>query len=216
MSDFLESKIREYNCDLAYIKCAHEGLLDALNANLISAPEFTEALLPFMASARTVSQELKTLSRQRKIMEEDLEEEASNKRRRQGEPDVELLERAYVDSIMPKVMSATAKQKKDKDFQEHRFNASNFKRDVTTYYGISKGTAYCHLSGEWNARDVKAAHLVPRSLTGDEISHLFGVRKILLSDPRNGIDSLFFYHINLINTNWLASPFAPRKPQDCP
>ncbi|KAJ5951595.1 uncharacterized protein N7479_010008 [Penicillium vulpinum] len=187
VSDFLESKIKEYRCDLDYIQCAHEGLVEALDTNLISATEFADALQPFMASARTVSHELKTLNLQRKIMEEDLEEQASNKRRRQGEPDVELLERAYVDSIMPKVMSATAQQQKDKELREHHFNASNFKRDVALYYGIPKGMAYCHLSGEWNAHDVKAAHLVPRSLTGDEISHLFGVRKIVLSDTRNAL-----------------------------
>ncbi|KAJ9194380.1 hypothetical protein DTO166G4_1596 [Paecilomyces variotii] len=34
---------------------------------------------------------------------------------------------------------------------------------------------------------VKAAHLVPKSLTGEETSYIFGVDEFIRFDPRNGI-----------------------------
>ncbi|KAJ5384009.1 hypothetical protein N7517_001920 [Penicillium concentricum] len=187
VSDFLESKIRDYKVDLDYIQCAHEGLLEARDADMLTGPEYVAALRPFMKSARSASQELKALSCQRKILEEDLEEQASVKRQRQGEPDIEILERAYIDSILPKVMAATAKPPKNKMIVGSQFNACNFKRDVNEYYGIPKKKGFCHLTGNWDPADIKAAHLVPKSLSGDEIAHLFGVETLVLSNPSNAL-----------------------------
>lgn len=42
------------------------------------------------------------------------------------------------------------------------------------------------LLGIFNAEDIKAAHIVPKSLNGDEIAHLFGVEELVPEDPRNG------------------------------
>ncbi|KAM5445498.1 hypothetical protein MaudCBS49596_007482 [Microsporum audouinii] len=45
-----------------------------------------------------------------------------------------------------------------------------------------------HLTGAWyTAKYVRAAHLGPKSLGGDELKHLFGVGEVVLEDPRNGI-----------------------------
>jgi hypothetical protein len=38
----------------------------------------------------------------------------------------------------------------------------------------------------WDSKSVKAAHLVLKSLLGDELSYLFGVGEVILSNPRNG------------------------------
>ncbi|KAJ5496896.1 hypothetical protein N7463_008883 [Penicillium fimorum] len=190
ISDFLELKIRDYKIDLDYIQCAHEGLLRALDANALTGPEYVTALQPFMKSARSASQELKTFSRQRKILEEHFEEQAIVKRQRQGEPDVEILERAYIETILPKVMSATAKLPKNKTIVGSQFNTCNFKRNVNKYYGIPEKAGLCHLMGNWDLADIKAAHLVPKSLSGDEIAYLFGVEMLELSNPSNGNYSL--------------------------
>ncbi|KAJ5113262.1 hypothetical protein N7456_001796 [Penicillium angulare] len=55
----------------------------------------------------------------------------------------------------------------------------------TSYIDSNQG--YCHLTGFWDKGLVKAAHLVAKSLSTDEISDLFGVEQIVLSDPRNGL-----------------------------
>jgi hypothetical protein len=150
--------------------------------------EFITALKPLMTSARSTSDHLKFLSNQRKAIQDDLEELPPVKRQRQGELDVEFLERAYTATICPKVMSASAKVPKERDEHGRSFNASNFKRDVCLYYDIPKDEfeGHCHVIGFTDAKLIKAAHLVPKSLRGDEIAHLFGVGAIVSSDPRNG------------------------------
>jgi hypothetical protein len=83
--------------------------------------------------------------------------------------DVALLERAYTNTIVPRVMAALAKQRKGS------FRQSNFKKAVLNFYNASDNdSAYCHLTGWWQSSDVKAAHLVPKSLTSEEVSCLFG------------------------------------------
>lgn len=39
----------------------------------------------------------------------------------------------------------------------------------------------------WPKEAVKAAHLVPKLITGDELAFLFGVKELVLKDARNGI-----------------------------
>ncbi|KAK2762298.1 hypothetical protein FQN54_001308 [Arachnomyces sp. PD_36] len=70
-----------------------------------------------------------------------------------------------------RVMSATAKQKKQ------NFDQAKFKREVSQYLGAAENIT----------TDIKAAHIVPKLLNGDELSFLFGVGKLVLSDRRNGI-----------------------------
>ncbi|KAF9253734.1 hypothetical protein DTO027I6_2749 [Penicillium roqueforti] len=189
VSEFLEGKIRDYRMDLDYISCAHDGLLEVLDNEKITTSEFITALKPLMTSARRTSDHLKFLSNQRKAIQDDLEELPPVKRQRQGELDVEFLERAYTATICPKVMSAGAKVPKERDEYGRSFNASNFKRDVCLYYDIPKDEfeGHCHVIGSTDAKSIKAAHLVPKSLRGDEIAHLFGVGAIVSSDPRNAL-----------------------------
>lgn len=139
-----------------------------------------------MKSARRISSHLNYLEDQRKAIQDDIEDSPPVKRQRQGELDVDILERAYTEMIYPKVMSASAKLPKQMHEHGRTFNISNFKRDVAQYYDLPKDMGYCHLTGIWDAIQVKAAHLVPRSLHGDEIAHLFGVGTMVSSDPRNG------------------------------
>jgi hypothetical protein len=103
-----------------------------------------------------------------------------SKKNRFHEPDLSFFERAYTDSIVPRVMGASAKQRKN------HFRQDKFKSDLLKYYGAVKGigsgkAAWCHLTGWWDSKFVKAAHLVPKSLSGDELSYLFGVGEVILS-----------------------------------
>jgi hypothetical protein len=186
VSDFLESKVQAYNCELDYLEAAHQGLHCAYDEHQISPEEFRNTMGPFLSNVKQVSEKLETISRQRKILEEDLEESMNVKRRRGGEPSLEMLQRAYSSSLMARVMAASAKQ------QKKRFNVSKFKDEVNKYYGINPtngidvGAGYCHVLGKFDATDIKAAHVVPKSLRGDEIAHLFGVKELVSEDPRNG------------------------------
>ncbi|CEJ59617.1 hypothetical protein PMG11_08234 [Penicillium brasilianum] len=187
VSDFLEEKVRAHQCELAFFQSVHEGIHRAYDSHLLSPEEFRDAVSPFLSSAKQVSAELGTISRQRKILEEDLEESVNVKRRRHGEPSREMLERAYTSSILERVMAARAKHQKDKSF-----NPRKFKKAVNDYYGIhpdngiDPGAGFCHILGVFNAEDIKAAHIVPKSLNGDEMAHLFGVEELVAEDPRNG------------------------------
>ena len=82
-------------------------------------------------------------------------------------------------------MAASSKQKKSS------FDQEQFRKKVLDYYGAldvqgEDSAAYCHLTGWWDKGSVKASHLVPKSLSGEEISFLFDIGELVLSDPRNG------------------------------
>lgn len=81
--------------------------------------------------------------------------------------------------------SATAKQR------AKPFDQARFKVQVNRYYGLTehcqKDMSWCQVLGLKIAKsNVKAAHLVPKSLSAEKVAHLFGVGEVVLSDPRNG------------------------------
>lgn len=129
--------------------------------------------------SRPTEEEIVVLKRQRKMVEEDIEDEM---------PQRQDLEAAYASVLSAKVISATAKQSKSD------FDQSEFKKDVVKYCGARKmdetdgkrPLTYCHLSGWWDKNQVKAAHLVRKSLQSEELAYLFGVGEVVLLEARNG------------------------------
>ena len=183
-SEFLEGKIQSQNLQLEYLRTYKSGL----QAAHAETSEFTDQIAPVMDEFTGICGELKVLKRQRKILEEDLEEEASAAKRQRmaDEPGVTFLERVYTDSIMPRVIGASAKQKKSE------YDQSAFRKDVINFYGTGNGDhAFCHLTGWWDRKVVKAAYLVPKSLSEEEVSYLFGTKQLILSDAKNGIPPMF-------------------------
>jgi hypothetical protein len=53
---------------------------------------------------------------------------------------------------------------------------------------------YCHLCGWLPKNMIKAAHLVPKSLVGGELSYLFGEGEVVLMNLRNG--NVCFCYLN--------------------
>lgn len=188
-SEFLEGKIQSQNLQLEYLRTYKSGLQAAHAAGSLETSEFTDQIGPVMDEFTGICGELKVLKRQRKILEEDLEEETSIAKRQRlahDEPDITFLERAYTDSIVPRVMGASAKQKKSD------YDQSAFRKDVINFYGAGDGDyAFCHLTGWWDRKVVKAAYLVPKSLSEKEVSYLFGTKQLILSDAKNGIPPMF-------------------------
>ncbi|KAJ5826325.1 hypothetical protein N7474_003463 [Penicillium riverlandense] len=185
-TDFLEAKIAALEDEKAYLCCIREGLDDAKLAGLFTNASFQGQIGPCLTRFRSTASVLHILKRQRKMLEEDLEEEVALKRQRLCDPpDEGLLERAYRDTIIPRVMGASAKQ------GARPFKQSQFKVAVNEHYDIAtkcqKGTSYCHVLGLFlPASTVKAAHLVPKSMTQEELAPLFGGEHDVLADPRNG------------------------------
>lgn len=150
---------------------------DLYGATEIKEDELDQELEAIEKRVLHLEREFVAIKRQIKIIEEDLAVEI---------PRYETIGDAYVSIMASKVMSATGKQKKN------RFDQSAFKKEVANYYNAfrvnnTQKEAYCHLLHAWlPAETVKSAHLVPKSLQSEELSYLFGVGEVVLSDPRNG------------------------------
>ena len=177
VSEFLAQKIEELSQGVEYHDKFLEGLNAALESGKITQEGFDEARSSTLEKRTGEVRELVVAKRQRKFIEEDMQED-------EGLQD--KLENAYAETMMTRVMLATVTQPKSK------FDVKQFRKDVEKYYDavqLSEGTkeAWCCLTG-WNmSDDTKAAYLVPKSLQSGELSYLFGVGDALLSDPRNGM-----------------------------
>ncbi|KAJ9374586.1 hypothetical protein DTO282E5_669 [Paecilomyces variotii] len=192
VSEFLEEKIRSYQLEIDYLRTYKDGLYEAKEADTIKDTEYKPELNSVLDDLKQANEDLRLVKRQRSLLEDDLQDEL---RKRQKDdttgPDKDFLERAYTNVIVPRVMGALSKQKKSK------FNQSAFRKDVLEFYsavGVQEHdgkkeefAAYCHLTGWTDPESVKAAHLVPKSLTEEEIGYLFGTKELIRSDPRNGI-----------------------------
>ncbi|CAI7595202.1 unnamed protein product [Penicillium discolor] len=186
-SDILDVKLAAMESELEYMRCVRDGLNEARQTEKISHDAFQREIQPFLKSFRSSSSTIQVLKTQRPLIIEDIDEEVSAKRQRiEGPVDQSLLEHAYRDAIISCVLGASAKQKSPK------FDQSAFKKGVYTYYGVNEhchpGFGWCHVLGTvLPQKQIKAAHLVPKSMTSKEVSHLFGVSDGVLDDPRNGI-----------------------------
>ncbi|EFQ96806.1 hypothetical protein MGYG_08730 [Nannizzia gypsea CBS 118893] len=105
-------------------------------------------------------------------------------------PHYKELESAYVDAMVARIASASGNQPKSK------FKANAFRQAVETFYGTSKTEetnfmprklAFCHVLGWLSSKEVRAAHLVPKSLEERSVAHLFGVGAVTIDDPRNSL-----------------------------
>lgn len=190
-SDILDAKLAAMESELEYMRCVRGGLNEARQTEEISHDVFQREIQHFLKSFRSSSSTIQVLKTQRPLIIEDIDEEVSAKRHRiEGPVDQSPLEHAYRDAMISRVLGASAKQKGPK------FDQSRFKKEVYTYYGVNEhcrpGFGWCHVLGTiLPEKHIKAAHLVPKSMTSKEISHLFGVSDGVLGDPRNGKNVLF-------------------------
>lgn len=143
---------------------------------MLDGKEYDIEAAPFLEKQSNISQELTLLLNQQKIISEDMEDEIVVKRRRTNidEPDIQFFERAYAATIVPKVMGATACQKK------RRFDTSRFKKAVLNAYNAARVESGAQFAWCWTWYEtsvVRAAHLVPKSLNPREVAYLFGIKE---------------------------------------
>ena len=179
-AEFVASKIEDVSLGIEYIDEMRKGLKEAFDDGNLPASQYNEAIEDVEKYSKPKEHEMVMLKRQKKLIKDDLEENVPLHAR---------LEDAYADIIMNKITTATAKQKKKK----HNQNA--FKRAVIAFYGAERDSEndgdidslWCHLTGWQALADVKAAHIVPKSLESTELSYLLGAGEVMLSDANNGI-----------------------------
>ncbi|KAI9371257.1 hypothetical protein BJX61DRAFT_512154 [Aspergillus egyptiacus] len=185
VSDFLETKLVAMEEELQWIRMAKDGLDEVKAKDLISDEEFVEQMEPFLEAFRKTSERLRVHKRQERFLDDDLHEVVEAKRHRSGEPDESFLERAYTSTMVSRVMTVSAKQ------GPQRFNTSEFRKKVEAYYWapgqVPEEFSWCHVLGFLPREQIKVAHLVPKSLSGEELAHLFGVGEMPAYDPRNSI-----------------------------
>jgi predicted transcriptional regulator len=184
-SDFLTAKITALEDETAHIAEIKAGL-DEANANRsLKNTEYRLQLDPLTTRLRSATSTLRVLKRQRKALEEDLDDAvAVEKRRRQyGPPDEGLLERPYRDTIVIQVMKTDGKK------QAPNLSTKKYKKAVNAYYDVHAvpTKSFCHVLGlHIDELVTKAAHLVPKSIGPEELGHLFGDQDVVTTLPQNG------------------------------
>ena len=182
VSDFLEEKICEYQQTINYLDVYKAGLIEARSSDKLKSSDFNKEITPVLDEYSKTCRTLKTLKRQKRFLEEDLTDELNSSKRLKTdlEPDFDFLERAYTSTVVPRVMGMAKQQKSS-------LNQDRFRKDVIRFYRaqIGESNLWCHLTGWHQSNMVKAAHLVPKSLSQEELSYLFGVREVPY-DARNG------------------------------
>jgi hypothetical protein len=177
VSEIMENKVAILDAELDYLKTYRNGVIDLHAVDSEIKDELMEDIRASRKRMRSLESELAVLKRQKKIIRDDLDESV---------PKHETVQDAYASVLCHKVMTASSKQKGKK------FDQEQFRNAVSQYYETLRSQdgqrfKWCHVLRKWyQAQDVKAAHLVPKSLAGDELSYLFGVGEAILSDPRNG------------------------------
>ena len=118
VSDFLEDKVAFLASKVDVIKTYRDGLLKAQRVSDISDKDFQE-LKKVTAMIDILVQHKKVLTRQKQFIEDDLEEEVAKKKKDIGDRhDTDFFERAYANTIIPRVMGALSKQPKN-TFTKH-------------------------------------------------------------------------------------------------
>ncbi|KAL8697688.1 MAG: hypothetical protein Q9201_007003 [Fulgogasparrea decipioides] len=183
VDEFLSSKVEDISLDIEYAHTLLKGIQESFDDKLIPENILQDAKQSIQYNEARGERELVVLKRQRKIVKEDMEDLT---------PSFSTLEDAYTSVIVSKTLAAQANKKKGEIFDQCGFRAS-----VIEYYNAGRRVAvkdnepydevFCHLTGWQDAKNIKAARIVPKSLKGDELSYLFGVGEVILSDPRNGL-----------------------------
>jgi len=178
-NDFIDAKIESISADLAVSGKFKDYFESAKKRKVLADEEYDDAVKELESEVNQKERELITLRRQKKIISDDIDEAL---------PQYSTIEDAYSSVLMAKIMSASGKQRKGK-----KFDQSAYSKAVLSFYGAVRHKdsglvdKYCHLTGWQSGKQVKCAHLVPKSLESDELAYLFGVRETVLSEPRNGM-----------------------------
>lgn len=179
MPEFLSGKLISLHQRADYLNSLQLELGDLERTGHISAAESRETRDKVERVKLSLTAEALAISQHKNIIIEDM----SDNLEYSPYPNVDD---AYSITIKQVTDSATGKQEKSK------FDRSEFKRRVVEFYGVSRKVVggkeiFCHLLGWSTYGEVRAARLVPKSLSDDSLVHLFGRELEPRTDPRNGM-----------------------------
>lgn len=184
VNDFIDLKVEKVEAHIASFTSLKQELFVSFRAKEITEKQYEDGLDELQKELGQLDKEESVLKRQRKLLEEDIEDEM---------PLYSDLDEAYRRILITKVAAASGKQPK----REHKFDKSRFRRQVKRFYGSEREIldgedpveeSFCVLFGWLPLGSSSAAHLVPKSLDSGELQYLFGVNDTsMLSDPRVGM-----------------------------
>lgn len=184
ISDVLSQKIRLHKSSLGYIRDYQHGLRQILTEGTLQQDDYETEMKHLDESFLPVVEELHVLTKQSRTLELDVQQFYEDTvPKRQPVPSVESMERVYASTVAPSVMSKR---------RAWCFDNPNFRKDVIQCLNAdadpeSFGRIWCHIIGGWVLTEyIQVAHLVPKCLRGEELTGLFGVGEVVLSNPRNG------------------------------
>lgn len=190
VSEFLEYKIKEVELDIDYTEMCKKGLEEASKRETIEEGDLSEALQTINHDRLEKKREYVALKRQKRLIQDDIEEGGQSN-----------LEKAYASAMLHRVKMPPQLGKSGQNQKKHA--QENFTEALEAYYGTVRTVTvkdnevkhvFCPVTKMWwMSKAVKAAHLVPKSLQSIELSYLFGVGSMNLSDPRNGMFEMDFF-----------------------
>ena len=179
--DFITTKINIIDTDLELARMHEAILLKAYQKNILNKAQYNDALNEISSERIRTQNQVVILKKERRTIPEDLDMEKTRN---------SIIEDAYESLLVQKIEAASAKQERKKAFNQSKFRDCVMKYYESTKVEDDQKLAFCHLTGWWpddspKTKQVKAAHLVAKSLSGDDLSYLFGVNDALLYDARN-------------------------------
>ncbi|MCJ1464996.1 hypothetical protein MMC07_003611 [Pseudocyphellaria aurata] len=179
-SEFLEHKIKTVELEMDIADFYKKSLTQAYQQDNIEEGELTEALDEVNQEHSGKKREWIALKRQKVLIEEDIEEGP-----------YATLEKAYAAAMKHRVKIPTQLSKAEQNLKKH--TQAKFKGELERYYAAARTndgdkSVFCAVTKAWwDAKLIKAAHLVPKSLQSEELAYMFGADSMDLSDPRNGL-----------------------------
>ncbi|KAJ5629829.1 hypothetical protein N7528_003486 [Penicillium herquei] len=107
-SEFLDAKIEALQSEEEYLKQVRAGLRDTHLRDTLEYQEFQRQVGPMILKMRDNTDTV--LKRERTLIADDLDDALEKRQRIEGPSTDELLERAYRDAVMQRVIAAPGKQ----------------------------------------------------------------------------------------------------------
>lgn len=180
----LDYKYCELEFKIDYLQEFKDGLIGAHALKKLERENLFEALSAVKDEHRRKKEEFVLLKRQRKIIEEDI---------------LEMVPMETIESAYSIITSSQVKLRQELSrMNQTQTKGANqvFQKAVKTYYDVvgynedfvlPERMVYCMVTRNWwLSNQAKAVHIVPKLLQSEQLSYLFGVDDVELSDPRNG------------------------------
>jgi len=196
VSDFLEARVNQLSSEEDFYRLYHDALLETKikkgqkeDANE-DDKDPKEAITKTLHQLAMVLRELRFIEQFGVTVERDVNDDLATLPDTDNEARIKFVEEAYTKTLVARIQSLSGNQEKcpisKHDMQ--RFRQVVIERYGGFYCATGEQQVWCHITGRaWAKEVVKAAHIVPKGLGGEEIAFLFGESEFVLKDPRNGL-----------------------------